>query len=136
MDLPHRSARAIPVRALPPQYRPPGSEAASFNLRSYQVELERVRMEVESGRPGFVQLAHPWSPALTAFVNGERATAMQGSLDLIVLPVPAGSSTIELRMEHIPYMKTAAMISLAGLAATLAGATVLVRKGRRASSHG
>jgi hypothetical protein len=61
------------------------------------VGLDRVELTVRLAQPGFLQLSHAWFPSTIVTLNGNTVQPLRGALDLIVLPVGAGTSEIVLR---------------------------------------
>jgi hypothetical protein len=56
----------------------------------------RLRLAVTSDRPALLVVADNWFPAWQATVNGEAAPVLRAYHTLRAVPVPAGSSTVEM----------------------------------------
>ncbi|HEX4261541.1 MAG TPA: 6-pyruvoyl-tetrahydropterin synthase-related protein [Acetobacteraceae bacterium] len=87
-------------------------------LLRYHVGLDRVRLTVETDRPAWVQLAHPWFPVIVVTVDGQRVRPLRSAMDLIVLPIAPGVSRIALAYAASPLRRATALFS--GSAALLA----------------
>lgn len=130
-DFKARRAAVIALHGVPPvQSDGPAQAGWDAALQDYEVGLDRVTMRVAANGPGWVQLAHPWFPSTRVTMNGERVVPLRGALNLIVLPVSAGSTVIELRDGWTTVRLLSSLASLAGLAAILAFAIVLGLKDR------
>jgi hypothetical protein len=114
-------ARAIPVPALPVDIAVPSFDPAGWQARviSHDVSLARVDMVVETDRPAYIQLAHPFFPAIAVTVNGAAVRAVPTSIGLIVLALPAGRSEIALRHVVTPVRALSLDISIAAFAVSL-----------------
>ncbi len=73
---------------------PEPSQAASARIRHF--EPERLEVEVDSPAPALLVLGEAWYPGWTAKVNGKPAPCLPGNVWMRVVPVPAGSCTVEL----------------------------------------
>lgn len=123
---------AIAVRDPLPPF-PAGSDADwRPALTGYEVGLRSVSLSVSSDRPAWIQLAHPWFPATELRVNGQVVEPLRGALNLIVAPIPAGDTRIELLPRPTPARSLAVQVSSTALLATLAITAVLAFRGRRA----
>lgn len=60
---------------------------------------DRLRLEVFSDRPALLVIADNWYPAWRARVNGEDAPVLRAYHSLRAVPVPAGSSEVEMWYE-------------------------------------
>ncbi len=89
-------------------------------LREYRVTLQQVSVTVASDRPGYVQLAHPWFPSGRVLVNHRPAEAMVGAWHLLVVPIQAGVSVIEVMPATSAIRVLSGWISLFGVLAGLA----------------
>jgi hypothetical protein len=130
-----RVAASLPVRSRPADL-PPVSDADTPwrpKVTRYKVSLERADLTIESDGRGYVQLSHPYYPATEVLINGKHVEPLQGSLDLIVVPIDPGSSAIELRPTTTPIRSAAMAISAAGgvVAFALAGLLGFYRSRRR-----
>ncbi len=93
-------------------------------------------MAVQTAVPAWVQLAHPWFPSTVVRVNGIPVTPLRGTLDLLVVPVPAGTSRIDLQDGTTPVRVLSALVSLAALLGIGLAAALLARHDRRAALPG
>ena len=105
--------------------------APQVQVRGHQVTLNRVGLQIETNGPGWVQLAHPWFPSTVVTVNGQQVTPLRGTLDLMVVPVAAGVSTIGLQDGTTPIRRASVWVSLAGLGLLGAAAAWLAWQDRR-----
>ncbi len=118
-----RMAAALPVRNLPEDRSDPAQGAApqaaegAWHPRvvDYSVGLERVRMTIVSDGVGYAQLAHPWYPASEVRINGRRVEPLEGAIELIVVPITPGTSTIEITPSMTPIRIVTAAISVLSL---------------------
>lgn len=129
-----RTAESLPVFAggrEPPETT--GSAAWHPRLLEYAVSLETVTAVVAVDSPGYVQLAHPWFPSNVVRVNGATVMPIEGALHLVVVPLPAGTSRIEITPSITPVRWLSLAISAAAAAATLLIASVAAISRRRRS---
>ncbi|MEX2466373.1 MAG: YfhO family protein [Gemmatimonadota bacterium] len=79
---------------------PPSAALADGPVSGTVTWLERtpnrLRLEVESDGAALLVIADNWYPAWQASVNGEHAPVLRAYHTLRAVPVPAGSSTVEL----------------------------------------
>ncbi len=123
IDWASRTARAIAVRDV-------GTMAgAAFSddpwhprVTAYEVGLDRVRLQVTADAPGYVQLAHFWFPSTSVTVNGIDTQPLRGTIGLMVVPIQAGASVIELQDRWTVVRRLSAFASGVGLILTLATA--------------
>lgn len=100
------TAAAIPVRAIPdtlsagPSSVEDSAAESSFAVLDYAVEAQRVRIALRVPQAGYVQLAHPWYPFQRTTVDGQAVAPLRGTLNLLVLPVPAGAHVVEIAAER------------------------------------
>lgn len=100
------TAAAIPVRAIPEGVPAPAAQSeapaaeSSFAVLDYTVEAQRVRMVLRVPQTGYVQLAHPWYPFQKTTVDGQDVAPLRGTLNLLVLAVPAGEHVVEIVAER------------------------------------
>jgi hypothetical protein len=137
IDLPHHTAAALPVRDIPANavQGEPDESDAEVAINRYEVNLTTVHLGVFSRESGYLQLAHPFFPGLAVFVNGHAVEPLQGSFNLMVLPISAGESEIALSPKITPWTKIAAGLSGVGLIALLVVPAGMAWDGRRASSR-
>jgi hypothetical protein len=120
-DLATDIAAAIPVQAVVPQAAPAGGatgdDAGEWrpHLSDYRVGLQHVTVTVQSDRAGYVQLTHPWFPSNLVLVNHQPVTTMVGAWHLLVVPIQAGVSTIEVVPTTTPIRVLSGWISLFGV---------------------
>jgi hypothetical protein len=81
---------------------PPLREASAsdpFEGRVTRLELapDRVRLEAELSRPGYVVLVDSWDPGWQATVDGRPAPVLRANVAFRAVPVPAGRHAIEQR---------------------------------------
>lgn len=127
-QFPAAAISAIPVDGDPGQAAVFGDTLAS--VRSYAVGLQTVRLSVEAVGPAWVQVSHPDAPSNRITVNGVAVTALRNTLGMLVLPLPAGSSTIEIRHALTPIRLWSVGASAAGLLG-IVGLGVLLRQRAR-----
>jgi hypothetical protein len=70
---------------------------------------------VQSDRAGYVQLTHPWFPSNLVLVNHQPVATMVGAWHLLVVPIQAGVSTIEVVPTTTPIRVLSGWISLFGV---------------------
>lgn len=117
-------AAAIPVR-LPSNDVPSQAEAtplpgANFAVQDYVVEAQRVLVRLQVPAPGFVQLAHPWYPHQSVFVDGREVERLRSTIDLIVVALEPGEHEIEIVAVRSPLRTTFGLASAMIAAAVLA----------------
>ena len=126
-------AAALPVRRL---QRVSDRDNGAWNPRliSYSTTLQTTTIIVEADQSGFVQLAVPWFPGNKVHVNGAESDVgpLQGTLGLMVLPVDAGRSVIEIAPVTTTIRRFALLVTLGAVLATLLIALWLRRGDRRA----
>jgi hypothetical protein len=94
----------------------------------YDVGLERVEIGIESNGTGYAQLAHPWFPATEVRLDGNLIQPIQGSINLMVVPVHQGQNRLELRPGTTPIRRYSGWLSLFGLLLAAAGTFYLRRR--------
>lgn len=125
------TVEAIAVRDPPPAFSAGSDEGWRPTLAAYEVGLRRVSLQVSSDRPAWIQLAHPWFPGNELRINGQVVEPLKGALNLIVAPIPAGDTQIELLPRPTSARNLAVQVSIAALLAALAVAAVLLHRGRQ-----
>lgn len=128
-------AVALAVRG-PAGALPAARQPWHATLTAYAVTLDRVSLTIDSDAPGFVQLAHPWFPSTRVSLDGQAVLPWQGSAGLMVLPLPAGHSTIILRDGWTPVRRLAAWLSAAGVLLTIGIAVAGAWPGSRGTGLG
>jgi hypothetical protein len=118
----------LPVRVVPVGALERSNNRVDWRplVTQYRVSLQRVRLTITANSPGYAQLAHPWYPGTAVDLNGKRITPLQGALDLLVIPLAAGTNSIIIEPVTTPVRRDAAMVSaamlvIAGLVATAIG---------------
>ena len=115
-----RQAQVLPVldmpKALPAQ---PDNVPWAPRLEGYAVTVSKVTATVSANRPGYVQLAQAWFPGNAVRVNGRAVQPLEGSLHLVVVPIGAGTSRIEIAPIQTPVRRLSAAMSLGALLLTL-----------------
>lgn len=98
IDPAQRRAGRFLVPELPsgPEWRTGDGTIPRLTLRSYEVGPGIVRIAVDSDRPGFARLAHPFTPALHVVRNGTPIIAVPDVESLAVLPIVRGANDIVL----------------------------------------
>jgi hypothetical protein len=76
-------------------------------------------MTIDTDAAGFVQLAHPWFPSSEIRINGKPVTPIESAISLVVVPIPAGASTIEIGPTTTPIRRATTAISLVALLVVL-----------------
>jgi 6-pyruvoyl-tetrahydropterin synthase related domain len=129
-----REASSLPVLEIP-QRQPDTVTSASWHARleDYAVSLGKVTAVVTVDGPGYVQLSHPWFPSNVVRVNGVVVTPIESALHLVVVPLMAGSNSIEITPSVTSIRVLSAGVSAAAAAAILLIAAVgmLFRMGGR-----
>jgi hypothetical protein len=115
---PHREA--LLETALPEL---PGVALASGEASLELFEPERLVVNVTSETPALLVVAEAWYPFWRARVNGEEAPCLPANAWMRAVPVPAGTSRVELRYEE-RWLLPSALVSLATI-------TTLVMLARR-----
>jgi hypothetical protein len=91
----------------------------------------RLRLSVTSDRPALLVVADNWFPAWRATVNGSEAPVLRAYHTLRAVPVPQGSSTVEMAY-HSDVLVRSLWLSVAALAGLVAlGVWGLARERRR-----
>jgi hypothetical protein len=94
VDLPERQAAQFLVQTVPDWGHVSGA-APHARLVDYRVWPGRVRLVVESDGAGFLRLSHPFYPALHVTENGVAVQAVPDVFSMMVVPVRAGQTDIE-----------------------------------------
>ncbi|HEX9045772.1 MAG TPA: YfhO family protein [Verrucomicrobiae bacterium] len=98
-----RSGTFDPQRMLlleeePPAPPPPAVDAAAAtnsSVRFVTDEADRVTVEADFPKPGFLLLLDTYFPGWTATVNGSSAKIYRADYNFRAVPVPAGKSTVD-----------------------------------------
>ncbi len=109
---------------LPAWARVEAAPAPVVALLSYAVPPDRVSLTLEADRAGFVRLAHPVSLGLRVVVNGQAVTPIGDAMGMVVLPIQAGRSAIELSWHPSPLRQACLWVS-AGTVALLLGLAIV-----------
>ncbi len=133
IDWASRLAAALPVRDIAAEGSPPAAGGAwRATLDRYQVSLQDVKMRVTASGRGYAQLSHPWYPGNQVRINGVVAAPLRGALNLIVVPIEAGVSDIDISPVTTPVRYYSAIISVAMLVvAGLCAALLAIAERRR-----
>lgn len=89
----------VPEGAVPAQPLAASSDDTAAEVRLAMLEDERVVVDVEAPRDGYVRLADPWDPGWTATLDGEPCDVYIADLHLRAVRVPAGRHRIEFRFD-------------------------------------
>ena len=122
---------------LPVVAAPSGSAAASAAVTHW--EPDAITVAVETGAPGLLVLSEVYADGWRAYVDGERVDILPTDHILRGIPVPAGSSVVELRFDPPAYRAGMAIsgLALAAMAATFATAGIAWATDRRRDrAHG
>ncbi len=130
-DLTTRMAAALAIQGTPPEHPPGADHPWHPVLLNYSVGLDTVRLTVETDEPGYVQLSHPWFPSMRVTVNDQAVQPLRGAIDLMVVPIQPGRSTITLRDGWTPVRRISAFISVLGVLLALGAAAIAKRWGPR-----
>ena len=83
-----------PVLAAPP--------AGSANTVTFiERSPERIRLTVDAAAAGLLVLSETYDPGWNAFVNGVKVEILRANYLFRAIPVPAGESEIEFRIEPV-----------------------------------
>jgi hypothetical protein len=99
-----------------PLARPP--DGARSTARVVRYDADAIAVEVEAAAPGLLVLSEAWARGWVATVNGEATPVLPVDGWLRGVPVPAGSSVVEVRYEPLSLR--------AGVAITAASVLVAV----------
>jgi len=94
VDVPQRQAGQFLLQALP-DWEHPSTTAPHAKLVDYRVWPGRVRLVVDSDGAGFLRLSHPFYPALHVTENGVAVQAVADVFSMMVVPIKAGQTDIE-----------------------------------------
>jgi len=92
-------------------------------------ENNRVRLEVQTAKAGWLVLADTWYPGWKAFVSGKETPVLKANYAMRSVRVPAGKSIVEFRFEPplLHWGCYLAVIAFFGVGLTIVGTTVLAR---------
>lgn len=100
------SASRIPVLELPEGYRPNKKETAThvphnvLQLHDYQVTTGQVSLKLDVQESGYLEFSHPWYPTIAVYKDDQRIKAIRSTINLIVIPVEAGTHTFRIIPER------------------------------------
>jgi hypothetical protein len=128
VDLPQLQAGQFLVQAMP-DWGHAGGAAPRVKLVEYRVWPGRIRLVVESDGAGYLRLSHPFYPALHVTENGVAVRAVPDVFSMMVVPVRAGETDIEVvarasRLRVVSWWIS--LITVAGLFGAL-GAVYILR---------
>lgn len=105
----HDPSREAVLAAQPPLELGGGEVAGSVSW--IEREIDHMTLEVESDRAALLVIADNWFPAWRASVDGEETEVLRAYHAVRAVPVPAGSSTVEMWYES-DLLRTSRWISL------------------------
>jgi hypothetical protein len=95
-----------------------------------------LRLAVDSDKPALLIIADDWFPAWKATVDGQETEVLRAYHSLRAVPVPAGSSTVEMRYESELLARSFALSVLVLSGLMLAGGVGLWRERRTVANAG
>lgn len=110
------------VLSEPPPVPLDDGSPVSGEVRWLERTPNRLRLSVSSDRPALLVVADNWFPAWRATVDGVEAPVLRAYHTLRAVPVPAGSSTVEMgyrsdELVRAGWLSLAAFLVLGGLGA-------------------
>jgi len=111
---------------LPSGLASPPDPAFVGGARIAELAADRVRLEVELGKPGYAVLVDSYDPGWRATVDGARAEVLRANVAFRAVAVPAGKHVVELR-----YRPRSISIGLGLMGAAVLLAAVGVLSSRR-----
>jgi hypothetical protein len=126
-----RTAERIPVRSAPAAS--PGSPAPTSwhgAITNYRIGFETIKLDLDSSLAGWVQLAHPWYPGQRVRWNGSIIEPNQGTFNLLVVPVMAGTNSYEVTYPRSSLRQVVNGVSAFALIAAL-GIVVVGQRSRQ-----
>ena len=122
IDLTARQARIFLLPAVPvaPDWQPQAVGTPHANLLAYSVEPGRIALDLESDRPGFVRLAHPYAASVHVLRDGIPVQAAGDVMSMIVLPIHAGTNAIVVTASPSLLRRASLGITLVTMAAIAA----------------
>lgn len=123
---------ALPVRSLG-SWTPdlPDDQPWHPRLTTYQVSLQSVSMEITSDGSGYAQLSHPWYPGNQLRVDGTVVQPLQGTLNLLVVPVHAGVNSIDIEPASTAIRHNSALAATLVFGITIGSALLMGIRERR-----
>ena len=131
------SASRIPVLELPEGYRPDEGESAThaphnvLQLHDYQVTTDQVSLKLDVQESGYLEFSHPWYPTIAVYKDDQRIKAIRSTINLIVVPIEAGTHTFRIIPERSFLRQTTGIFS-----ALILGLTICVPLVTRLSRRG
>jgi hypothetical protein len=110
------ASRLVLLEEPPPSHDPGGPGRAGGAVRFVENHPERLVLEVDAPRRGFLVLADQWFPGWRASVDGVPATLLRADYVFRAVEVPAGRSTVEMH-----YAPRSVRLGFAVSALTLLG---------------
>jgi hypothetical protein len=95
VDLPNRQAAQFLLPALP-GWQFSSATPPHAKLIDYRVSPGRVKLVIDSDGPGYLRLSHPFYPALHVTENGKNVQAAPDVFSMMVVPLSAGQTDIEI----------------------------------------
>jgi hypothetical protein len=131
MSVEHDPATEV-VLAEPPPIDLAGGEVAG-SVTWVERGPDRHQLRVESDRPALLVIADNWFPAWRARVNGDDTEVLRAYHSLRAVPVPAGSSTVEMWYEST-LLRRSLLLSVIVMTALLATWAFAAWRGREEAS--
>jgi len=131
MSVEHDPATEV-VLAEPPPLDLAGGEVAG-SVTWVERGPDRHQLRVESDRPALLVIADNWFPAWRARVNGDDTEVLRAYHSLRAVPVPAGSSTVEMWYEST-LLRRSLLLSVIVMTALLATWAFAAWRGREEAS--
>jgi hypothetical protein len=107
------------------------SSGAGPTVSDYQVTSDRVRIALASDGPGFVRLPQGWYRQQVVTRNGQPVQSFPDAMGLMVVPIEAGPSVIEVSPGVTEGQTAGRLVSLAALLLLLAAAFAVRLRRRR-----
>jgi hypothetical protein len=128
LESPEFDPRAAVVVAGEAPREPSAGHAFEGRVTRLDLAPDRVRLEAELSRPGYVVLVDSWDPGWRATVDGRPAPVLRANVAFRAVPVPAGRHAIEQR-----YRPRSVSLGLLLSLGSLAVALTLGRRRRRSA---
>lgn len=112
-----------------------GTGSASGTVTSSSMGVNSARIDVATDGPMWLVVPVSWDPGWSATVDGRSVEVLRGDHQRVVVAVPAGSSTIELRYAP-PGLAAGAAISVLSALGSAAGAIAVAWRRRAERQRG